>query len=64
MGLSQPRVLLFASNFFFLSQFSPKLDCELAKFQCCRLSVASFIDGLRKKHNYDVIMSSFYVVGI
>ena len=60
----QPRALLLASNVFVLKSISPNLDCQLAKFQCCRLSVASFLNGLRKKHNDDVIMSSFHVVGI
>ena len=36
---------------------------QLTKFQFCRLSLASFIDKFRK-HNDDVIMTSFYVVGI
>ena len=30
------------------------MDYQPAKFQCCRLSLASFIDKLRK-HNDDVI---------
>ena len=36
---------------------------EFAKFQFCRLSLSSFIDRFRK-HNDDVIMMSFHVVGI
>ena len=40
-----------------------RIDYQLAKFQCCRLSVASLIDGLRKD-NVDVVMVSFHVVGI
>ena len=39
------------------------MDYQLAKFQCCRLSLASFIDRLRKNSD-DVIMMSFRVVGI
>ena len=38
------------------------MDYQLAKFQCCRLSLASFIDRLRNSD--DVIMMSFHVVGI
>ena len=34
-----------------------------AKFQCCMLSLANVIDILRK-HNDDVIMTSFHVIGI
>ena len=37
------------------------IDYQPAKFQCCRLSVASFIDGL-KKNNDDVIITSVHVV--
>ena len=41
------------------------MDYQPAKFQCCRLSLASFIDRLRKHNdNDDVIMTSFYVAGI
>ena len=36
---------------------------QLAKFQFCRLSLASFIDRF-KKHIDDVIIRSFHVVGI
>ena len=39
------------------------MNYQVAKFQFCRLSLASFIDRFRK-HNDDVIMTSFYVVGI
>ena len=39
------------------------IDYQPAKFQYCRLSLASVIDRLRK-HNDDVIMTSFHVVGI
>ena len=39
------------------------MDYQPAKFQCCRLSLAGFIDKLRN-HNDDVIMTSFYVVGV
>ena len=39
------------------------MDYQPAKVQCCRLSLASFIGKLRK-HNDDVIMTSFHVVGI
>ena len=39
------------------------IDYQPAKFQCCRLSLASFIDRL-VKHNDDVIMTSFHVIGI
>ena len=39
------------------------MDYQLAKFQFCRLSLASFMDRL-KKHNDDVIMTSLHVVGI
>ena len=39
------------------------MDYQLAKFQFCRLSLASFIDRFRK-HSDDVIMTSFHVVGI
>ena len=38
-------------------------DYQPEKYQYCRLSVVSFIDGLRKQ-NDDVIMTSFYVVWI
>ena len=38
------------------------IDYQTAKFQYCRLSLASFID--REKHNDDVIMTSLHVVGI
>ena len=34
---------------------------QLAKFQFCRLCLASFIDRFRK-HNDDVIMSSFMLL--
>ena len=37
------------------------MDYQPAKFQCCRLSLANFIDKLRK-NNDDVIMMSFDVV--
>ena len=40
-----------------------RIDYQRAKFQHCRLSVASFIDGLRK-HNDDVIMTSSHAVEI
>ena len=40
-----------------------RIDYQPAKFQCCRLSLARFIDRLRK-NNDDVIMTSFDVVGI
>ena len=36
-----------------------RIDYQRAKFQCCRLSVARFTDGLRK-HNDDVIMMSYH----
>ena len=36
---------------------------QVAKFQFCRLSLASFIDRFIK-HNDDVIMTSFHVVRI
>ena len=36
------------------------MDYQPAKFQCCRLPLASFIDKLRKQ-NDDVIMTSFQV---
>ena len=39
------------------------MNYQLAKFQFCRLSLARFIDTFRK-HNDDVIMTSFHVVGI
>ena len=39
------------------------MDYQLAKFQFCRLSLASFIARFIK-HNDDVIMTSFHVVGI
>ena len=39
------------------------MSYQLAKFQFFRLSLASFIDRFRK-HNDDVIMTSFHVVGI
>ena len=39
------------------------MDYQFAKFQFCRLSLASFIDRFRK-HNADVIMTSFHAVGI
>ena len=39
------------------------MDYQLVKFQCCRLSLASFIDRLRK-NNHDIIMTLFDVVGI
>ena len=39
------------------------MDYLSAKFQCCRLSFAGFIDKLRK-HNDDVIMTPFHVVGV
>ena len=39
------------------------MNYQLAKFQFCRLSLASFIDRFIK-HNDDVIMTSFHVVGI
>ena len=39
------------------------MDYQPVKFQCRRLSLAGFIDKLRK-HNDDVIMTSFYVVEI
>ena len=39
------------------------MNYQLAKFQFCRLSLASFIDRFRK-HNDDAIVTSFHVVGI
>ena len=39
------------------------MNYQFAKFQLCRLSLASFIDRFRK-HNDDVIMTSFHVAGI
>ena len=33
------------------------MDYQLAKFQFCRLSLASFIDRLKNTHNDDVIMT-------
>ena len=39
------------------------MDYLPAKFECCRLSLAGLKDKLRK-HNCDVIMTSFYVAGI
>ena len=48
---------------FIVTSLSNLLDYGPAKFQCCRLSLASFIDKLRK-HNDDVIMTSFHVVRI
>ena len=39
------------------------MDYQLAKFQFCRLSLASFMDRFRKQ-NDDVIVTSFHVVGI
>ena len=38
------------------------IDYQPAKFQRCILSLASFID--REKHNDDIIMTSFHVLGI
>ena len=40
------------------------MDYQLAKFQFCSLSLASFMDRLRKKHNDDVMITSFHVVVI
>ena len=37
------------------------MDYQPAEFQCCRLSLASFMDKLRK-HNNEVIMTSYHVV--
>ena len=39
------------------------IDYQPAKFQCCRLPLASFIDRL-SKHNDDVIMTSFRIFWI
>ena len=39
------------------------MNYQLAKFQFCRLSLASCIDRFRK-HNDDVIMMSFHVARI
>ena len=39
------------------------MNYQLAKFQFCRLSLASFIDRFIK-HDDDVIMTSFHVVEI
>ena len=39
------------------------MDYQLAMFQFCRLSLASFMERF-KKHNDDVIMTSFHVVEI
>ena len=39
------------------------MDYQSTKFQCCRVSLAGFIDKLRK-HNDDVIMMSLYVIEI
>ena len=39
------------------------MDYQHAKLQCCRFSLAGFIDKLRK-HNDNVIMTSFQVVEI
>ena len=33
------------------------IGCQPAKFQWCRLSGASFTDGIRK-HSFDIIMTS------
>ena len=41
----------------------PYMDYQSAKFQCCRLCLAGSIDKLRK-HNDDVIMTSFHVAEI
>ena len=49
--------------FKFVYFVEPEMDYQPAKFQCCMLSLASFIDKLRK-HNDDVIMTSFHGVGI
>ena len=38
------------------------MNYQLAKFQFCRLSLASFIDRFRK-HNDDVTMTSFMFLG-
>ena len=38
------------------------MNYQIANFHFCRLSLASFIDRFRK-HNDDVIMTSFHVVG-
>ena len=38
------------------------MNYQLAKFQFCSLSLASFIDRFRK-NNDDVIMTSFHAVG-
>ena len=40
------------------------MSYQLAKFQFCRLLLASFIDRFIKNHNDDVIMTSFHVVRI
>ena len=42
--------------FKFVYFVEPWIDYQPAKFQCCRLSLASFINRLRK-HNDDVIIS-------
>ena len=49
--------------FKFASSVDLRIDYQLAKFQCCRLSLESSIDRLRN-HNDDVIMTSFHFVGI
>ena len=39
------------------------MDYQLEKLQYCRLSLSCFMDRFRK-HNDDVIMTSFHAVGI
>ena len=40
------------------------MDYQLAKFQFCKISLASFMDKFRKKHNDDVIITSFHVLAV
>ena len=40
-----------------------RIEYQSVKFPCCRISAKSFIDELRK-HNDDVMMTSFHVVDL
>ena len=55
--------MMLLHGFLILVFFELRIDYQPAKFQCGRLSLASSMERLRK-HDDDVIMTSFRVVGI
>ena len=55
--ISCRKVFKFAYFVEFINGYQP------ARFQCCRLSVSSFTEGLQKQNN-DIIMTLFHNFGI